>query len=57
MDPCNQGTIYIGEWTEGIFKTSDYGKTWLNISKGLPFHAAKVAALVDINTDAGCVPA
>ena len=51
LDPHKEGCIYFGEWTEGIFKTEDGGKTWSDISKGLPFHKNKATALVDIKAD------
>ena len=31
-DPQNPGTVYAGSWKdEGFFKTSDYGRTWINL--------------------------
>lgn len=51
VDPFRENTIYMGEWTEGIFCTDDFGKSWINISKGLPFHKDSTALLVDIKMD------
>ncbi|MCF8361268.1 MAG: hypothetical protein K9G70_01460 [Prolixibacteraceae bacterium] len=51
VDPFRENTIYMGEWTEGIFCTRDFGKTWTNISKGLPFSSDSTALLVDIKVD------
>lgn len=52
-DPFDANTMYIGEWTEGIYKTKNGGKSWKNISKGLPFHIQNdsVPTLVSIICD------
>lgn len=52
-DPFDANTIYIGEWTEGIFKTTDGGDTWTNISANLPFHLKtdSIPTLVTIKCD------
>lgn len=43
ISPHDNGTVYIAttrykfnDFTPGLYKTSDYGKTWVNISKGIP---------------------
>ncbi|MFV0482931.1 MAG: hypothetical protein ACK5MG_02385 [Bacteroidales bacterium] len=36
-DAEKEGVIYVGEWTEGIWRTDDAGKSWTDISEGLPF--------------------
>jgi beta-glucanase (GH16 family)/photosystem II stability/assembly factor-like uncharacterized protein len=51
VDPFSKNTLYVGEYTEGIFKTSDNGKTWQNISANLPFGNDTATALVDIKAD------
>jgi hypothetical protein len=51
LDPHHRGTLYFGEWTEGIYKVADDGKMIADISKGLPFHADTATALVDIKVD------
>ena len=51
VDPHKKGTIYFGEWTEGIWKSEDGGNNWKNISNGLPFHNDTVSTLIDIKTD------
>jgi photosystem II stability/assembly factor-like uncharacterized protein len=47
----SRGGLYAGEWTEGIFKSTDEGKTWKNMSKGLPFHKDTASVLTVIKTD------
>lgn len=51
--PYDSNTLYIGEWTEGLFKSYDSGKTWLNISSGLPFYNNNdsVTTLVSVKCD------
>lgn len=46
VSPHDPATAYIAttrykfnDFTPGIFKTTDYGKTWINISKGIPHGA------------------
>jgi len=43
VSPHNPGTAYIAttrykfnDFTPGLYKTTDYGKTWTNISNGIP---------------------
>lgn len=43
VSPHDPGTAYIAttrykfnDYTPGLYKTTDYGKTWTNISKGIP---------------------
>ncbi|MBA4298560.1 MAG: glycosyl hydrolase [Cyclobacterium sp.] len=46
VSPHDPGTAYIAttrykfnDYTPALFKTTDYGKTWTNISKGIPYGA------------------
>lgn len=46
VSPHDKGTAYIAttkykfnDYTPAIYKTTDYGKSWINISKGLPYGA------------------
>lgn len=46
VSPHDPGTAYIAttrykfnDYTPGIYKTTDYGKTWVNLSKGIPYGA------------------
>ena len=40
-----------GEWTEGLFRTGDAGRTWTDISAGLPFKRNRTATLVCVTAD------
>lgn len=51
IDPFQKNTLYVGEWTEGIFKTEDDGKSWTNISNNLPFQKDKASTLNVIVAD------
>ncbi len=51
LDPTRPGTLYFGEWTEGIFKSTDGGVTWAPCSKGLPFGANRASVLTVIGAD------
>jgi len=52
-DPFDSNTMYVGEWTEGIYKTSNGGRSWEDISKGLPFYMKNdsVPTLVSVTCD------
>ena len=51
VDPKDDNTVYIGEWTEGLFRTQDGGKTWMDISGDLPFKREKSSVLNAIYVD------
>lgn len=51
VDPSREGTLYFGEWTEGLFRTLDGGDTWQDISEALPFKRDTTSVLVDIQAD------
>lgn len=36
-DPFRANHVYVGEWTTGLYKTTNAGKNWKSISSGLPF--------------------
>mgnify|MGYP005836452411 CR=1 FL=1 len=50
-DPHRKDTLYIGEWTEGLFMTTDGGKTWSNIGRTLPFKKDRASVLNVIKAD------
>lgn len=35
IDPTNEDIVYVGTETNGIFKTTDGGRTWIRLRKGL----------------------
>jgi photosystem II stability/assembly factor-like uncharacterized protein len=49
--PGQAGAFYWGEWTEGLFRTGDGGKSWADISAGLPFKRNRTATLVCVTAD------
>ncbi len=51
VDPHRPGTLYFGEWTEGLFRIDNDGEEWTDISGGLPFHKDSTSVLVDIKAD------
>ncbi|SDA48812.1 Uncharacterized protein SAMN03080617_00678 [Algoriphagus alkaliphilus] len=68
VSPHDPGTAYIAttrykfnDYTPALFKTTDYGKTWTNISKGIPYGAftrvvredSKVKNLLFAGTETG----
>ena len=50
--PGEPGGFYWGEWTEGLFRTGDAGRSWTDISEGLPFKRSRIATLVCVTADA-----
>jgi photosystem II stability/assembly factor-like uncharacterized protein len=50
-DPHQKNTIYLGEWTEGLFKSADSGESWVNIGRKLPFKQNKASVLNCIELD------
>ncbi|MFD2203734.1 WD40/YVTN/BNR-like repeat-containing protein [Shivajiella indica] len=68
VSPHDPGTVYIAttrykfnDYTPALYKTTDYGKTWTNISKGIPYGAftrvvredTKVKGLLYAGTETG----
>ncbi|MBC8099181.1 MAG: hypothetical protein H7Y11_07040 [Armatimonadetes bacterium] len=51
VDPHRQATLYVGEWTEGLFRSTDGGSTWQNISHTLPFQRERASVLNVIRAD------
>lgn len=51
IDPHRQGTLYVGEWTEGLFRSNDGGSTWQDIGKKLPFKRDRASVLNVIRAD------
>ena len=49
--PGQADAFYWGEWTEGLFRTADGGKTWTDLSAGLPFKHNRTATLVCVTAD------
>lgn len=50
-DPHQPGTLYLGEWTEGLFRTQDGGQSWLPIGTGLPFGLDRASVLNVLRVD------
>lgn len=51
VDPHREATLYIGEWTEGLFRSDDGGQLWQNISGDLPFQRDHASVLNVIRAD------
>lgn len=51
VDPHREDTLYLGEWTEGIFRVTDEGRTVSRVDDGLPFGRHKVSTLVALEVD------
>ena len=56
VSPHDPGTAYIAttrykfnDYTPALFKTTDYGKTWKNISSGIPYGAFTRVVREDTN--------
>jgi photosystem II stability/assembly factor-like uncharacterized protein len=51
LDPHQPNTIYLGEWTEGLFRSKDAGQSWETIGQSLPFQHDKASVLNVIRAD------
>ncbi|MBC8079024.1 MAG: hypothetical protein H7X86_01675 [Gorillibacterium sp.] len=50
--PSNtEGKVYLGEWTEGVFRSDDSGQNWRSIRGNLPFGQHPASVLVCIASD------
>lgn len=45
LDQKRKGTIYLGEWTEGVFVSYNYGKSWEKRNAGLPIKSDTASVL------------
>lgn len=50
-DPHQTDTLYLGEWTEGVFRVTEGGRRVERRDVGLPFGAQRSAALVALKAD------
>lgn len=51
LDHFCEDVVYVGEWTEGIWRTTDGGKTWKDISQSLPMREDSTIVLSQIFAD------
>jgi len=51
IDPHQHDTLYLGEWTEGLYRSRDGGQSWQLISLGLPFQRTHASVLNIIRAD------
>jgi len=51
IDPHRADTLYLGEWTEGLYRTTDGGQSWQDISAGLPFQHQHASVINVIRAD------
>jgi photosystem II stability/assembly factor-like uncharacterized protein len=51
MDPHRSGSMIVGEWTEGIFRSIDGGATWEDNSADLPFKRDTASVLTVVSYD------
>ncbi|MGA9119162.1 MAG: hypothetical protein WB699_07320, partial [Bacteroidota bacterium] len=51
VDPTRRNALYFGEADKGIFATSDGGKSWTTLGKGLPFGKGTASVLNSIKAD------
>ena len=35
VDPQNFGTLYVGTYGDGVYRSMNFGETWVSINKGL----------------------
>ncbi len=50
-DSVRKDTIYLGEFTEGLYRSDNAGESWVDISEGLPFGKDPVHVLSQIVAD------
>ena len=51
LDRVKPDVVYVGEYTEGIYRSDDAGKSWVDVSSGLPFKEAENNVLSFIYPD------
>ena len=51
LDPFKKNVIYVGEWTEGVFRSDNAGKSWVKISNKLPFDKKRNSVLSLVYAD------
>jgi photosystem II stability/assembly factor-like uncharacterized protein len=51
IDPHRIDTLYVGEWTEGLYRSVDAGRSWESIGKELPFKHDHASVLNVIRAD------
>jgi len=51
LDPHQANIIYIGEWTEGVYRSMDGGQNWQAIGRTLPFHRDTASVLTVLKAD------
>lgn len=51
VDPHHQDTLYVGEWTEGVFRSRDGGVSWQRIGGELPFGHDRASVLNVLRAD------
>ena len=51
LDPFKKDVIYVGEWTEGVFRSDNAGKSWVKISNKLPFDKKRNSVLSLVYAD------
>lgn len=50
-DYKKQDVLYVGEYSEGLYRSDDGGNSWIDISEGLPFHDDPVHLLSHVVAD------
>ena len=51
FDHHQPDVVYAGEWTTGIYRSLDAGRSWVNISAQLPFNKSKNSVLQLVYAD------
>jgi photosystem II stability/assembly factor-like uncharacterized protein len=51
IDPHVRDVLYVGEWTEGLYRSTDGGATWRSIGDSLPFRRDRASVLNVIRAD------
>jgi photosystem II stability/assembly factor-like uncharacterized protein len=51
VDPHRIDTLYVGEWTEGFYRSVDAGRSWESVGEELPFKNEHASVLNVIRAD------